>query len=244
VELALLVALLFLAAALLYSSVGHGGASAYLAIMALAGIEPLVMRPTALILNVIVSSLAVVRFARAGQLPLRALLPFLAGSVPLAFIGGAIVLPATFYKMLVGIVLLAAAFQLWRTAARQRDGALAVPRLPALGLGASVGLLAGLTGTGGGIFLTPLLLFLNWSPPRPAAGLSAGFILANSLAGLAGNLAAVGFVPPTLALWIPAVAFGALLGTELGIRRFSPTNMRRALALVLVVAGLKLILIG
>lgn len=239
-----MVAVLFLAASLLYSSVGHGGASAYLAIMALAGLEPAVMRPTALILNVVVASLAVVRFGRAGQLPLRTLLPFLAGSVPLAFVGGAIVLPATFYKVLVGAMLLVGAVQLWRTAARQADSALAVPRLPAIAIGAAVGLLAGLTGTGGGIFLTPLLLFLAWSPARTAAGLSAGFILCNSLAGLAGNLAGVGFVPPALALWVPVVALGALAGTELGVRRFSPTALRRALALVLIVAGLKLIFLG
>jgi len=243
-ELALIVALLFFAAALLYSSVGHGGASAYLAIMALAGLEPAVMRPTALVLNVVVASLAVVRFARAGQLPLFALMPFLLGSVPLAFVGGAIVLPSTAYKLLVGAILLAAAAELWRTAVRGEEAVLSVPKLPAIAVGGSIGLLAGLTGTGGGIFLTPLLLLLRWSPPRPAAGISAGFILANSLAGLAGNLAGVGVVPPALAWWLPAVVLGAIAGTELGIRRYSPANMRRVLALVLVVAGLKLILIG
>lgn len=243
-ELAVTLALLFLAAAVLFSSVGHGGASAYLAIMALAGVEPLVMRPTALLLNVFVASLGVVRFARAGQLPLRSLLPLLIGSVPLAFLGGTIVLPATFYKVLVGAALLLAAIQLWRTASRGREGELAVPRVPAIVVGGLVGLLAGLTGTGGGVFLTPLLLLLGWSPARPAAGLSAGFILANSLAGLAGNVSAVGVIPSALALWIPAVVVGALLGTELGVRRFSPATLRRALALVLVVAGIKLIVLG
>lgn len=238
------VAGLFFAAAVLYSSVGHGGASAYLAIMALAGIEPLVMRPTALVLNVVVASLALLRFWRARRLAWRALLPFLVGSVPLAFLGGSIVLPATWYKALVGAVLLLAALQLWRTARHGLDGQLAVPVLPAVGVGAGLGLLAGLTGTGGGIFLTPLLVLLGWAPPHAAAGLSAGFIVANSLAGLTGNLAAVGQVPPALGFWLPAVAAGGLLGSELGARRFSPVSLRRALALVLVVAGLKLIFIG
>jgi uncharacterized protein len=245
VELVIIVALLFLGAAVLYSSVGHGGASAYLAVMALAGIEPLVMRPTALVLNIVVASVAVVRFGRAGQVPLRSLLPFLLGSVPLAFLGGAILLPADFYKLLVGFVLLVAAARLWITAA---DGgetiSLAVPWLPAALAGGVIGLLAGLTGTGGGIFLTRLLLFAAWSSPRPAAGISAGFVLANSVAGLAGNVTGVGLLPAELSLWLPAVLLGAALGTELGVRRFSTTGLRRALSLVLVVAALKLIFIG
>jgi uncharacterized protein len=245
VELVLAVGLAFAAAALLYSSVGHGGASAYLAIMALAGIEPLVMRPTALVLNIVVGGLAIVRFGRAGQIDLRALLPLLIGSVPLAFLGGTIVLPATAYKVLVGVLLLLAAWRLWATA-RQAPGErqATVPALLGIPLGAGLGLLAGLTGTGGAIFLTPSLLFLGWAGPRAAAGLSAGFVVANSVAGLAGNVAAVGAVPIELGLWLPAVLVGAVVGTELGVRRFSPVGLRRALAVVLLVAGLKLILIG
>jgi uncharacterized protein len=244
-EIVLLIGLLFAGAALLYSSVGHGGASAYLAIMALAGVEPMVMRPTALVLNIVVAGLATLRFWRVGQLDLRALLPLLVGSVPLAFLGGTIVLPATAYKVIIGILLLAAAWRLWVTARRPAEGGTpAVPWFGALPLGAGLGLLAGLTGTGGGIFLTPALLFLGWASPRPAAGLSAGFVLANSVAGLSGNVAAVGQLPSELALWLPAVLIAAIAGTELGVRRFSPTGLRRALALVLVIAGLKLILIG
>lgn len=244
-EVALIVGLAFLGAAVLYSSVGHGGASAYLAIMALAAIEPTVMRPTALVLNIVVAGLVTARFARAGQLPVRQLAPFLLGSVPLAFIGGSIVLPATFYKVLVGMILLVAAVRFWMTADRRDEVAgIAVGWLPAAGVGGAVGLLAGLTGTGGGIFLTPLVLLVGWAPPRGAAALSAGFVLVNSIAGLSGNLAAVGFVPPELALWLPAVVVGALIGSELGVRRFSPVAIRRSLAVVLVVAGLKLILIG
>jgi uncharacterized protein len=244
-ELLVAVALLFALAALLYSSVGHGGASAYLGIMALAGIEPLVMRPTALVLNIVVGSVAAYRFHRAGQVELRALAPLLLGAVPLAFLGGAVVLPATAYKLLVGAVLLVAASRLWVTAARvDDDRPTAVPLWAAVPLGGSLGLLAGLTGTGGAIFLTPALLFLGWAGPRRAAGLSAGFVVANSVAGLLGNVAAVGQVPSALGLWLPAVLVGALLGTELGVRRLSQVGLRRALAVVLVVAGLKLILIG
>jgi uncharacterized protein len=245
VEVALFIGVAFLGAAVLYSSVGHGGASAYLAIMALAGIEPTVMRPTALILNIVVAGLVTARFARAGQLPVRQLAPFLLGSVPLAFVGGSIVLPVTFYKVLVGLILLVAAVRFWVTADRRDEVAgISVGWLAAAVVGGAIGLLAGLTGTGGGIFLTPLVLLFGWAPPRGAAALSAGFVLVNSIAGLAGNLAAVGFVPPELALWLPAVVVGALIGSELGVRRFSPVAIRRSLAVVLVVAGLKLILIG
>lgn len=244
-EIVVAIGLAFAAAALLYSSVGHGGASAYLGIMALAGIEPLVMRPTALVLNLVVGGLALIRFGRAGQVELRALVPLLVGSMPLAFLGGAIVLPATAYKVLVGAVLLVAAWRLWVTARRSGDERpTAVPVLGAIPLGAGLGLLAGLTGTGGGIFLTPALLFLGWAGPRKAAGLSAAFVVANSAGGLSGNLASVGAVPGELALWLPLVLLGAIGGTELGVRRFSPVGLRRALAVVLVVAGLKLILVG
>ncbi|HVM29208.1 MAG TPA: sulfite exporter TauE/SafE family protein [Candidatus Limnocylindrales bacterium] len=244
-EVLLAVALLFALAALLYSAVGHGGASAYLAIMALAGIEPLVMRPTALVLNILVGSIAALRFHRAGQLELRALAPLLLGSIPLAFLGGTVILPATTYKLLVGAVLLVAAVRLWLTAATADDDRpTAVPPWAAIPLGGGLGLLAGLTGTGGAIFMTPAVLLLGWASPRRAAGLSAGFVVANSVAGLAGNFAVVGQLPPYLALWLPAVLVGALIGTELGVRRLSPVGLRRALALVLVVAGLKLILVG
>ena len=244
-EQTLLVAVLFVAVAALYSSVGHAGASGYLAVMAIVGIEPALMRPTALVLNILVASIVVARFARAGQIEWRALLPFVAASVPLAFIGGSIVLPGAAYKPLVGIVLLVAAVRFLMTAGRSREeGTVRVPALPAVAIGGGTGLVAGLTGTGGGIFLTPVLLILRWAGARQAAGLSSGFILANSLAGLAGNVASVGINPAALAVWLPAVAIGGLVGSQLGARRLSPPGIRRALALVLVVAGLKLIFVG
>jgi hypothetical protein len=242
----IVVAIGFAAMAILYSSVGHAGASGYLAVMALAGVEPALMRPTALILNILVATIVVTRFARAGHLDWGALVPFVVTSIPLAFIGGLIVLPGAAYKPLVGAVLLVAAARFFVTAARSptSESPVAVPPLPAAAIGGSVGFLSGLTGTGGGIFLTPLLLFLGWAGPRRAAGLSAGFILANSTAGLAGNVASVGVVPPDLVVWLPVVAVGALVGSGLGARRLSLPALRRSLAIVLVVAGLKLIFLG
>ncbi len=245
-EQALLLAALFAAAAILYGSVGHAGASAYLAAMALVGMSPDVMKPTALVLNILVATLVTARFARAGFVKPLALLPFLVGSVPAAFIGGAWHLPGELYRPLVGVVLIWAAFRFFAVAGRA--AAEFAPRAPwrqALIAGVVLGLLAGLTGTGGGIFLTPLMVMLGWAGVRYAAGTSAAFILANSLSGLAGNIGTLGVatLPSGLPLWLVAVAVGGLVGAELGARRLTPPGVRRALALVLLVAGLKIILV-
>jgi uncharacterized membrane protein YfcA len=238
----LLLAALFLVAAVLYGMVGHAGASAYLAIMALVGVAPGVMRPTALVLNILVASIVSLRFARAGFVRPISVLPFLAGSIPAAFVGGAIALPGEVYRPLVGAVLIFAAFRFGVTAARA--GEEFPPRPPvawAVVSGGVIGLLAGLTGTGGGIFLTPLILAAGWAGTRFAAGTSALFILANSISGLAGNIASVGNVPDAIPLWLAAVAVGGIIGSELGSRRLPAPWLRRGLALVLLVAGLKLI---
>jgi uncharacterized membrane protein YfcA len=242
VDPTLILAVLFLVAALLYGSVGHAGASAYLASMALVGVAPEVMKPTALVLNILVASIVTFRFARAGYVRPRALLPFVIGSIPAAFIGGGLTVPTTVYRPLVGAVLLVAAARFGWTAARAGDDF--PPRAPwpgAVASGAGIGLLAGLTGTGGGIFLTPLLLAASWAGTRFAAGTSAAFILANSISGLAGNLASVGSLPPAIPLWLGAVAVGGAVGSQLGSRRMPAPWIRRALAAILLVAGLKLI---
>lgn len=240
---AILLGLLFLVAAVLYASVGHAGASAYLAAMALVGVAPETMRPTALVLNVLVASIVVVRFARAGHLPLRPLVALVAGSVPAAFLGGMVQLPGDLYRPLVALVLLAGA---WRLAVARLDAEpvhAGVPLGRGLLAGGAIGLLAGLTGTGGGIFLTPLLVFAGWAPTRDAAGMSGAFILANSLAGLAGVLIGGLSLPAELPAWIVVVGIGGLIGSWLGTARFSVLNLRRALALVLVLAAAKLVIL-
>jgi uncharacterized protein len=240
----LALALLFFAAAVLYGMVGHAGASAYLAAMALLGVAPEVMRPTALVLNILVAGIVTARFARAGFVRPESALPFLVTSVPAAFIGGTIELPADVYRPLVGATLLFAAVRFGVTAARPaEERPTRAPLAGALVSGAVIGLLAGLTGTGGGIFLTPLLIAAGWAGTRFAAGTSVIFILGNSVAGLSGNLAAVGQLPSALPLWLGAVAVGGLVGSELGSRRLPAPWVRRALAVVLAVAGLKLILL-
>jgi uncharacterized membrane protein YfcA len=173
-----------------------------------------------------------------------AVLPFLIGSVPAAFLGGVISLPGELYRPLVGATLIFAAFRFGVTASRA--GEEFAPRVPAiLGVlsGAVIGLLAGLTGTGGGIFLTPLMIAAGWAGTRFAAGTSALFILANSISGLAGNVGAVGNVPNALPIWLGAVAVGGVIGSELGSRRLPAPWVRRGLALVLLIAGLKLIFV-
>jgi uncharacterized membrane protein YfcA len=230
----------FLVAAALYSSVGHAGASAYLAAMAFVGMPTPMMRPTALVLNLLVASIASVRFARAGLFSWQLLWPFALGSIPLAYLGGAITLPGHWYRTLVGLVLWMAAVRLWldlKVSGTTRRPSATV----AIACGMGIGLLAGLTGTGGGIFLSPLLLFMNWAETRQTGGVAAVFILVNSAAGLAGNPASLGDLPDQLPLWAGAAVVGGLVGSELGSRRIGTPTFRRLLGLVLVVAGAKLV---
>ncbi len=228
-------------AAILYSSVGHAGASAYIALMALFGIPAAVMRPTALVLNIIVASFASARFVHAGLFRWRTLWPFLIGALPMAYVGGSIVLPGHVYRPMVGVILWLSALRLlWprdlKVITEWRDPPLAL----AIPAGAAIGLLSGLTGTGGGIFLSPLLLFLGWSETRKASGVAAVFILCNSISGLAGNYASLNQLPDQLPMFAIAALLGAVIGTTLGIRL--PTRMiLKSLGLVLIVAGAKMI---
>jgi uncharacterized protein len=236
------IALLMALAAALYSAVGHGGASAYLAIMALFAVAPETMRPTALALNLVVAGFAAWRYWRAGQINLRLAAAFLLTAAPAAFVGGGIPVAPEFYRPLVGIILWAAAARLFWQPRRlaQRE-----PRAPALAItlpaGAGLGLLAGLTGTGGGIFLSPLIILFGWEDARRTSGVAAAFIFVNSLAGLAGNLASVRSLPGELPILICAVAAGALGGTWLGVGRLPKPKLLQGLGLVLVIAGAKLI---
>ena len=240
----LLAALVFLAA-LLYASVGHGGASGYLAAMALVGTPVDVMRPTALVLNILVSFLATVRFVRAGAFSHRLFWPLALAAVPCAFIGGRLDLPSQFYKPLVGAVLVFAAWQSWRTAKAMVAVALRpVSRRLLVPVGAGLGLLAGLTGVGGGIFLSPLLILQRWETARVVSGVAAAFILVNSSAGLLGLLSkpAAVALPSGLVWWAAAALVGGAIGAELGSRRLANPAIQRVLALVLLVAGVKMVI--
>ncbi|MBV9215592.1 MAG: sulfite exporter TauE/SafE family protein [Acidobacteria bacterium] len=242
----ILIILAIFAVAVMYSSVGHGGASGYLAVMAFMGVTPEVTRSTALVLNLFVASIGLYQFWRAGFFSWRIFWPFALSSIPFSFLGGMIYLPTQIYKFVLGGVLMVAALRLaWRL---KVDGETRPPQIwIALCVGAVIGLLSGMVGVGGGIFLTPVLLLAGWSETKTAAGVSAAFILVNSIAGLFGNLAgnydAFGRLPGTVWLWIAAAAVGGLVGSFLGAKRFDSLTMRRVLAVVLLFAGIKLIFV-
>jgi uncharacterized membrane protein YfcA len=245
-QLLILLPAFFLLAAL-YTSVGHAGASGYLAVMALFAIAPETMRPTALALNILVASFTTYRFWKAGYFRWRSLWPFLLGSVPLAALGGSLRLTTGLYSVLAGAALaLSAVVLAWRAWGRppaEVPGETArIPIAPAVGCGAVIGLLSGLTGTGGGIFLSPIVLLAGWAGPRHTGGISAPFILANSTMALAAGTATWAALPAELPWLVVAVMAGAVTGTWLGLRRLSTRWLLALMAIVLAIAAAKLIL--
>lgn len=235
-------AILFALGAALYSSVGHGGASAYIAAMALFSVAPGTMKPTALALNLLVAGFGAWRYWRRGLSNWRLVLAFAATATPAAFIGGEIHLSPVYYKALVGILLwLAAARLLWQPTMLAYRQVHAPSLWVSLPVGAVLGLLAGLTGTGGGIFLSPLIILMAWEEPRRTSGVVSAFIFLNSAAGLAGSAASVGHLPYELPIFLASVAGGAAIGTWLGVERLPRPWLLRALGLVLTIAGAKLL---
>ena len=226
--------------AILYSSVGHGGASGYLAAMALFGLEPAMMKPAALTMTIFVTLLVLWRFSRSGPFNWRLFLPFAIASVPMAFIGGAHTLNSSVYRVLVGLALLLAMWRLLREGDDSDD--IQMPVLwVALPVGAALGLVSGLTGVGGGIFLSPLLLLFHWTSMRGSVAIAAAFILLNSIAGLAGYASTATQWPAGIPVLVVTAMLGGLIGAELAARRLAPTHLRKALAVVLAVAGAKMI---
>jgi uncharacterized membrane protein YfcA len=236
-------ALLIFGIAVLYSSVGQAGASGYIAAMALFGVAPAVMKPSALILNVLVASLGTIRFSHAGYFSWRVFLPFAIGSVPLAYLGGAVMLPDAIYRRVVGAFLLFVAYRVFVPSKnREVRKSMRTPAFPAaVACGAAVGLLAGLTGIGGGIFLAPILMLMGRHDPREFAGVSSAFILVNSLAAIAGCLSVKASVPNEIGMWAIAAIAGGLIGSELGIKHLGEAALRRLLAGVLAITGIKLL---
>lgn len=238
-HLILLAAAVF-AIATLYSMVGHAGASGYIAAMSLLGLAPAEIKPIALALNILVASIGTIQFWRAGHFRWALFWPFALLSVPLAYVGGATELPVHVFKVLLGCVLLYSAAHLFLRPSVEQE-----PRTPALRYslpaGGAIGWMSGLTGTGGGIFLTPLLLLLRWARVKEAAAVSALFILLNSTSGLVGHLASTQHFPAVAWVLVLAAAAGGVIGSHLGSRRFDPLWIKRALALVLLIAGCKLL---
>lgn len=241
----LTIAAAVLVIALLYSTVGHAGASGYLAVFAVAGLPPEQFKPSALLLNILVSTIAAVKFYRAQCVCFRTLISFAAASIPAAFFGGMWHIDARLFKALIAAVLIYAAIRLlWPE--RRRDGLPVIVHSPALAVslpcGAAIGLLSGLIGVGGGIFLSPLLILAGWAEPRKAAGISAVFILLNSIAGIIGltvrHPEQLRNLPVGVIAWAIAAAIGGAIGAHWGSKRLAHVAIKKLLAIVLLFASI------
>jgi len=230
---------LILLAAVLYSSVGHGGASGYIAVMALYGLPSAVMKPAVLAMNICVTTVVFVRLYRAGHFNLPLFLPFAVGSIPLAYLGGTQQIDEPIYQIIVGAALLIAAVRLFAEPGDRP--ATGTPKFwISLPVGAATGYLSGLTGVGGGIFLSPILLLLRWTDMRTNAAIAAAFIFVNSVAGLMGFATQSSPWPPDLPVYALAALIGGIVGSELAVRRVAPARLRKVLGVVLVIAGAKM----
>ena len=238
-EFVALAAAMFLVA-LLYSSVGHAGASGYIAVLTLCGFGVDVVRPTALTLNILVAAIGCLQWWRAGHFSWSLFWPLALLSVPAAFVGGWLRVPSDYLQILLGLVLW---FSAWRLLYRKNDPREIVRPSHAVSLasGAGIGFLSGLTGTGGGIFLTPLMLFCRWAVVKEAAAISSLFILLNSSSGLAGYLSGGGTLPRFAWPLAVVVAAGGFIGARLGSLHLPVRGIAILLAVVLVIAGWKLV---
>lgn len=233
----------FVAAAALYASVGHGGASAYLAVMGLAGMAPVEMKPIALFLNIAVSAVALGNFVRAGHFKATLFWPLAAASVPAAFLGGWLQSPEPVFKLILAAALVVGAWRLL-SAPAESEKILSQARWPALlAIGGGIGFLSGLVGIGGGIFLTPVLVIFRWAPAKVAAAISAAFIAANSCSGLSGFILKGGQIPAMAWGLLPCVLAGGWFGSRWGSGRAPVPALRRTLAAVLFVAAAKFVII-
>lgn len=238
-ELIALIAVLVLA--FLYSAVGHGGASAYLAIMSILAFPIELIRPSALLMNLFVAGIAFIQYQRAGHFKWHLFWPFAVASIPMAFLGAQIDLDPDIYKKVLGALLLITVLRMFGIFGKGGGTVDRAPILPALIAGAAVGFLSGIIGIGGGIILSPLLLVLRWADMKTAAAVSAAFIWVNSASGLIGLQVAGAEFHPDIWLWVGVAICGGLLGGYLGSRRLNNAQLRKVLGVVLLAAGLKLI---
>ena len=228
--------------AFLYASVGHGGASGYLALMAIFGISPLFMKPTALLLNLFVSFSAFVFFYRGGHFKWKYFLPFALASIPMSFLGGMISLDANLYKKILGVLLMIPITRLVLFPNNEKEEMNDLNTPTAMLIGGVIGFLSGLIGIGGGIILSPLLLLLRWTDQKQTAAISAMFILVNSLAGLGGQLTKGIEFQPEMLTFVGIAFVGGSVGAWFGAIKFNQQVLKYLLALVLLMASLKLLL--
>jgi uncharacterized membrane protein YfcA len=241
----ILVIFLFLIISILYSSVGQAGASGYLAIMALLSFAPETIKPTSLILNIVVATIASIKYLRADYFDRKIFIALIITSLPMAFLGGYLPLSPKFFKLLAGLFLIVASilllakeyFKKPETPSKQ------MPVTFGLIIGSLIGLISGLIGVGGGIFLSPILIMGKWTTVKKASGITALFILFNSVAGLSGHLAAINKIDNNIIYWVFAVIIGGLTGSYLGTIKFNNKVLITCLAIVLLTAGFKFVFI-
>ena len=227
--------------AMLYSSVGHGGASGYLALMAIYAFSPEVMKPTALILNLFVSLISFIQFYRGEHFKWKIFLPLAIASIPMAFLGGIITMEASMYKRILGTLLFIPVIR-FLFFANIPDEELKKSNLAlSVLIGSLIGFVSGLIGIGGGIILSPILLLLKWTNQKQTAAISALFIFVNSLSGLAGQLTKGINFSPDMVTYVGVAFAGGLCGAYLGALKFNQNILKNTLALVLMLAGWKLI---
>jgi uncharacterized membrane protein YfcA len=244
IEDIVLLVLLFIMA-FLYASVGQAGATGYLAAMGLLGVSPEIMRPSALILNILVASIGTYKYFKVRRFPGKFFLLLAITSIPFAYLGGTVNIPAQVYNIVVGTFLVLVAWRLWQFSASETVGEIRTPSFRILAVvSAALGFMSGVTGIGGGVLLAPMLIFLRWVPVSSVPGISAAYILINSIAGLAGvafSTSLIGVLDLQLPLWAAAVVVGGYFGAEYGIRNMSARSMRVVLAALLFLAGIKMI---
>lgn len=242
-EISLLFCCLLFIVAFLYSSVGHGGASGYLALMALFGFAPEVMKPTALILNIFVSIIAFIQFYKARHFLWKLFLPLACASVPMAFVGGLLTIEQDLYRKVLGVVLLFAIVRFIGLKGKDFEKHRRHNVYLAVLIGAVIGLLSGMIGIGGGIILTPVIILLGWGNLKQAAAISALFIFVNSISGIAGQLYRGITFTSNMAVLICVALAGGLLGSYYGARKFDQLFLKKILAGVLLIAVVKLLTI-
>lgn len=240
-NLSILIFLLIGSMAFLYASVGHGGASGYLAILAIFSFSPAVMKPSALILNVFVSIISFYQYYKSGNFRWQLFWPFALGSIPASFIGASIPVSDVMYKKILGVALLIAIVRLVIHVKESSEPSKNPNPLISLAIGSGIGLVSGMIGIGGGIILSPVILLLHWANMKETAAVSALFIFVNSIAGLAGLLAKPLTLGPEIYGWIAIAVVSGAAGAYFGAQKFNPIHLKRVLALVLCIASVKLI---
>jgi len=226
--------------AFFYSSVGHGGASGYLALMALFGLAPDSIRYYALILNLAVSAIAFISYFRAGFFKWRIVFPFLITSIPAAFIGATFSINPVVYKIVLGIMLLLAVIRMLLVRNTENNTTQNPPVSIALGIGLLLGFVSGIIGIGGGILLSPILILAKYARIKEASAASALFIFLNSASGLTGLMTTRFIIQENILYWISGVVVAGLIGSAMGSRTFSDLNLKRVLSMVLIAASIKL----